>query len=357
MPKSTFTPQSGSRMANVYGPLQRKSPNSVTGNIYPKYDNPGAAPAPAPLTGPNIPNTPSAVSLTQGTNGDLIVNWAVPASDDTHDPATTFALRYSLTNADIWAAVPNVVSPYDLTGLPAGAAIDVQLQSVNAAGVSDWSPISTLATASAGQSAPNAPSILAVAPRPDGTNTTLTVTWPPPVADGIHGAATGYNLRSSPHGAGTWTTVSNVTSPYSLTGLVGATALDVQVQATNAAPSPGAWSPTTTGTTWGVTIVPGNWVAAPSQIRDTPVGPNGGVQMTATAAPTAVSGAAFAWSAGNIEVPTTGLIAAGVDGHTTGWGLWFSARATPGTYYLWLLAQDAGGVTSGALVTSAITVT
>jgi hypothetical protein len=285
------------------------------------------------------------------------VDWAVPAPDDTHDPATAFTLRYSLANADIWATVPNVASPYDLTGLPAGAAIDVQLQSVNDAGVSDWSPTSTLATASAGQSAPNAPVITAVAPRPDGTNSSLTVTWTAPVPDGTHGAATGFNLRSSPHGAGTWTTVADVTSPYPLTGLAGATAVDVQVQATNAAASPGPWSPTTTGTTWGITVVPGNWVAAPSQVRDTPVGPNGGVQMTATAAPTAVTAAGFAWSASNTAGPTTGLIAAGVDGQTNGWGQWFSAPVTPGTYYLWLLAQGAGGVTSGALVTSAITVT
>ena len=78
--------------------------------------------------------------------------------------------------------------------------------------------------------------------------------------------------------------------------------------------------------------------------------------MTATPAPTTVTAAAFAWSAGNTTVPTTGLIAAPSDAQLDGWGQWFSSPATAGSYYLWMLAQDAGGATIGALVTSAITV-
>ena len=79
--------------------------------------------------------------------------------------------------------------------------------------------------------------------------------------------------------------------------------------------------------------------------------------MVATAAPTVVTGAAFAWSASQSTLPTSGLVAATGDGQTNGWGQYFTAPATAGTYYLWLLAQGAGGVTTGALVTSAITVT
>ena len=198
--------------------------------------------------------------------------------------------------------------------------------------------------------------IAGVAPPADGTNTKLTVTWTAPAIDGTHGAATGYNLRSSPPGAGTWTTVSGVTSPYTLTGLAGATAIDVEVQGTNAAASPGAWSAITTGKTWGATVAPGGWTAASSQVHNTNVAPNGGVQMIAIAAPTAVTGAAFAWSASNSTIPTTGLIAAAGDGQTNGWAQYFSAPATAGTFYLWMLAQGAGAATIGALVTSAITV-
>ena len=243
-----------------------------------------------------VPNPPSGVSLANGTGSDLTVTWTAPAIDSTHAAATGFNLRSSPSGAGAWTTVSGVTSPYDLSGLASGAAIDVELQGVNAAGTSAWSATSTLTTATVGPYAPNAPTITSVAPPPDGTTSKLTVSWTAPAIDGTHGAATGFNLRSSPAGAGTWTTVSGVTSPYTLTGLTGGTALDVEVQATNAAASPGAWSATTTGTTWGATVAPGNWTAGASQVHGTSVAPNGGVQATAIAAPTAVTGVAFAWS-------------------------------------------------------------
>ncbi len=299
------------------------------------------------------PNTPGAASLAQGTGSNLMVSWTAPTVDSTHSAATGYNLRSSPSGLGSWTTVSGVTSPYSLSGLAAGAAIDVQLQSSNAAGSSAWSATSTLTTATA---APNAPAITGVAPPVDGTNTKLTVTWTAPTVDSSHNAATGYNVRSSPHGAGTWTTVSGVTSPYTLTGLSGATAIDVEVQGTNAAASPGAWSTITTGTTWGTTVAPGSWTAAASQVHNTSVAPNGGVQMTVTAAPTAVTGAAFAWSSSNSTIPTTGLITAASDGQTNGWAQYFNAPATAGTFYLWSLAQGSGATTIGALVTSAITV-
>jgi hypothetical protein len=307
-------------------------------------------------TGSAAPNAPSGVSLAHGGGSDLIVTWTAPAADSTHSVATGFNLRSSPTGTGAWTIVSGVTSPYDLSGLTVGASIDVEVQSSNAGGISAWSAISTLTTAAGGTSAPNAPAITSVAPAPDGTTSKLVVSWTTPATDGSHGAATGYNVRSSPAGAGTWTTVSGVTSPYTLTGLTGATAIDVEVQATNAAASPGAWSAITTGTTWGITIVPGGWSAAAAQVHNASVAPNGGVQMTATAAPTAVTGAAFFWSTSPSILPTINLIAAGPDGQTNGWAQYMNAPATTGTFYLWMLAQGAGSVTAGALVTSAITV-
>ncbi|HET6307633.1 MAG TPA: fibronectin type III domain-containing protein [Rhodopila sp.] len=302
------------------------------------------------------PNVPATVSLTQGSGTSLTVIWTTPATDSTHSAATGFNLRYSPSGANNWTVVSGVSSPYTLSGLAAGAAIDVAIESVNAAGTSAWSATSTLTTATSAVYAPNAPTIAGVAPPPDGTTSKLTVTWSAPAADSTHGAATGYNLRYSPSGANSWTTVSNVTSPYTITNLAGATAIDVQVQGTNAATSLGAWAATTTGTSWGATVAPGGWTAAASQVHATGVAPNGGVQMTAVAAPTAVSGAAFGWTTGATTPPTSGLIAATADGQANGWGQYFNAPATAGTYYLWMLAQGAGGATIGALVTSAITV-
>jgi hypothetical protein len=302
-----------------------------------------------------LPNAPAAASLAQGTGSNLTVTWTAPATDGTHSAATSYNVRSSPSGAGTWTTVSAVASPYTLAGLTAGAAYNVEVQAANTIGTSAWSAISTLTTASAGPYAPNAPAIASVAPTPDGTATKLTVNWTAPATDGTHGAATGYNLRTSPTGAGTWKTVTGVTSPYTVTGLVGGAAIDVEVQATNAAGS-GAWSAITTATTWGATVAPASWVAASTQTHAASVSPNGGVNLFAVAAPTAVTGGSFAWSSSATVVPTTGLIAGGADGQTNGYGQWFNAPATAGTYYLWLLAQGASG-TIGALVTSAITVT
>jgi hypothetical protein len=319
------------------------------------YTIEGEAAAPsAPAV--QIANSPDAPSLSQGTGSNLTVTWTPPAVNSTHSAATAFNLRSSPSGAGAWTTVAGVTSPYSLTGLAAGVAIDVELQSSNAAGVSAWSATSTLTTASAGPYAPNAPAIASVAPPPDGTTGKLVATWAPPAADGSHGAATGYNLRFGLTGAGNWTIVSGATSPYTLTGLTGGAGVDVEVQGTNAAASPGAWSPVTTGTSWGATIAPGTLVPAASQTHNASVTPGGGANAVLTPAPTTVTGAAFAWSASASTVPSTGLIAASSDGQTNGWGQWFTAPATTGTFYLWTLAQGSGGATIGALVSTAITV-
>jgi cellulose 1,4-beta-cellobiosidase len=323
-------------------------------------------PAPVGTAALPAPNTPGAPTLAQGTGSNLTVSWVTPAVDGTHGGATGFAVRSSPFGAGTWAVVSGASSPYTLSGLTAGTAFDVQVQSSNAAGSSGWSATSTLTTASAGPYAPNAPTISAVAPPPDGTTGKLTISWAAPAIDATHGAATGYNLRSSPSGAGTWTTANGVASPYTLTGLSGASAIDVEVQGTNGAASPGAWSSIVSGSTWGATIAPGGWTAAVTQVHNLSVAPNGGVQATVVAAPTAVTGVVFAWSASNSIVPASGVIAAGADGQSNGWGQWFTAPATAGTFYLWTIAQGAGAqgagaqgagsVTIGALVTSPITV-
>jgi hypothetical protein len=355
MPKSDTENPDNRYMTRVHALGHPGSPPPQTRwSLHPGAKAGGPA-QPATITPPPplsyAPNTPAAPTLAQGTGSALIVTWTAPGVDGTHNAATAFSLRYSPSGANTWTVVAGVTSPDNLSGLTAGAAIDVQIQASNAAGASAWSATSTLTT---GVAAPNAPAISSVVAPPDGTATKLTAVWTVPVVDGTHGAATGYNLRYSPSGANNWTTVTGVTSPYTLTGLGGGAPIDIQVQATNAASGP--WSATTTATTWGVTVTPGNWQAAASQTHNTSVAPNGGVQMFATPAPTAVTGAAFAWSVSVTVVPTSGLITAGSDGQNNGWGQYFNAPATAGAYYLWSLAQGTGG-TIGALVSGAITVT
>lgn len=302
------------------------------------------------------PNTPAPPSLAQGTGGELIVSWTVPAPDNAHGAAAMFNLRSSTTGTAGWMTQLNVTSPYALSGLAPGVAVDVQIQAVNDAGASGWSSTSTLATAS-GSAAPNAPSITTVLAPADGTATKLTVTWTAPAADSSHSSASGYNLRHRTQSGGSWSTVSDVTSPYTITGLAGGTVIDIEIQAVNAAGSPSAWSGIVTGVTWGATVAPGNWTAEDTQVHSASVAPFGGVQLTAAAAPTEVTGAAFAWSGSGTVLPTANLITAGPDGQTNGWGQYFNAPATPGTYYLWMLAQGSGDAVIGALVSPAITVT
>ena len=314
--------------------------------------------AAAVSTGPFAPNAPAAPTLAQGTSGNLIVTWATPGTDGTHNAATAYSLRSSPSGANTWTTVSAATSPYDITGLAAGTAFDVEIEASNAGGASAWSAISTASTAAAagGPGAPNPPVLASVVAPPNGAAGELVVTWPPPATDATHGAATGYNLRSSPTGANSWTVVTGATSPYTMIGLTGGSAYDIEVQGTDAASSPGTWSSTVTGTTWGATVVPGTWVAATSQAHGSGVSPNGGANMIVVAAPTAVSSAVFAWSSSNSAVPGSGLVSTAGDGQTNGWGAYFSAPATAGTYYLWMLAQGTGSATIGALVTSAITV-
>jgi len=357
MPKSPTALQRNPHIADVHSLGHPGAPPPQTRWVQPLHGQ-AAQPFVQPMHLPtiHIPNIVAAPTLAQGTGSALTVTWAVPTVDGAHSAAGTYNVRSSPSGANTWTIVSGIASPYTLSGLTAGAAYDVQVQSANSAGASAWSATRTLATAAAGPNAPNAPTMTSVAPPPDGTVTKLTVIWPAPATDGTHAAATGYNLRYGPSGSGNWTTVSSVASPYVITGLSGGTAIDVEVQATNAASSPSAWSAIMTGRTWGATVAPGGWTAAAAQVHATNVAPSGGVQMIAVAAPTAVTGAAFAWSQSNTTIPTSGLIAAAADGQTNGWGQYLTAPATAGIYYLWMLAQGAGSATSGALVTSAITV-
>ena len=72
----------------------------------------------------------SAVSLAQGAGSDLTVTWSAPAIDSTHGAATGYNLQSSPSGAGTWSSLSGVISPCDLSGLAPGAAIDVQVASI-----------------------------------------------------------------------------------------------------------------------------------------------------------------------------------------------------------------------------------
>lgn len=89
---------------------------------------------------------------------------------------------------------------------------------------------------------PDAPA----APTLTAGSTQLGVAFVAPGSDG-GSVITSYDYRRSPAGAGTWTTVTGVTSPFTITGLTNGTSYDVQVRAVNGVGN-GAWSASSTAT-------------------------------------------------------------------------------------------------------------
>jgi hypothetical protein len=222
-----------------------------------------------------------------------------------------------------------------------------------------------LSAGAAPLAAPNAPAIGSVAPVGDGTTTKLAVTWAASAVDSAHGAASGYNLQYSVHAANSWTLVTGVASGVVLTGLTAATSYDVQVQGTNASPSsPGAWSASTTASTYTLAVAFGTWApTGPVVHGGTWPGTGGGLMVFSSTAPPAGANGYFAYAPTAAPVPTSGLlgpVAAGTAGGTygaDGFGEYLSAPATAGTWYIFGIIQTSGGVTIGALVSAAITVT
>ncbi len=308
-----------------------------------------------PVTVTAAPNAPGSVSLANGNGSDLVVAWTAPAIDATHGAATGFNLHYSPTGAGNWTLVSGVSSPYDLSGLPGQARIDVQLQGTNAAGSSVWSATSTLTTGVAGPQAPNAPAITSVVAPADGTVGKLVVTWTAPAADNTHGAATGYNIRTSPSGANTWTVVTGVTSPYTLTGLTGGAAIDVEVQATNAATA-GAWSAATTVTSYSSTISLASPSTSTSIAHNTATVPAPATQAVVSGLPTTIQAQ---WSTSATTVPTAWQASSGA--YNTYQAVWYLALTTttntPGSAYIWVQALNSSNQVIGELVSGPYTIT
>jgi hypothetical protein len=280
------------------------------------------------------------LSVVSSTGSVVVLSWS-PAT--VGGLAASYTVQFSVHGAGIWTTAGTVTPPatcYAVTGLAGSSTYDFQVLAINAAGTG--SP-SALATASTLMSAPNAA-------------TAIGATTGSP--DSNHDAATGYNLRYSLHAANSWTTVSGVTSGTIITGLSPGASYDLQIQGTNGSTtSPGAWSATTTASTYASTIAWGNSGAPQTTGYTHGSGNINGVNNVGTNANTSPNPSTvyFATSTTNAAVPTTGLISITNYGSPYHWAAYLPVPAIAGTYYLWVLAEN-GGVIVGGLVSSAITV-
>jgi Fibronectin type III domain len=306
-----------------------------------------------------VPNPPTGLSASAGSPAysATVLSWTAPVTDSTNGPASSYVVQYALHGSGSWTTAARGVTAtgYTLTGLAHATAYDFQVLGVNSAGTGAASGTATLTTDYA---PPNAPSISGVAPVNDGTTSKLTVAWTAPATDATHDAANGYNVRYSVHGAGSWTIMTGVTSPCTITGLSAGTSYDVEVQGTNASTtSPGAWSGIITASTyscaltWGVSGQP-----QPSFTHGS--GNINGVNNAGTNINTSPTPAAVYLDAttSNTVIPTSGLTSLTDYGSPYYWADYYPVPGTPGTYYLWALAKDGSGDLLGALVSSAITV-
>lgn len=189
------------------------------------------------------PPVPAAPTLAQAGPTTASVAWVQPTGR-----VTDFNVRYSTNGGSSWTTLSRTQSidvTASLTGMTPGAALLVQVRSVNEQGNSAWSSSSSLTLAQT----PNAPTGLTLGTP---TQSTIPVSWTASATDGSHSAPVTYLVQTSPHSANTWTTAATITAPTvstTLTGLAAGTQYDVQVIAVNPAGNSAATSTATATTT------------------------------------------------------------------------------------------------------------
>ena len=212
----------------------------------------------------NVPGIPTSISVnTTGTTDpttQLRILWSAPSTGGT---PTGYDVQYKKTyvSGSTWTTRSSVSSPYLLSSLDSGTAYTIQVRAKNSDGNGTWSS-SKFGSTSVSVTLPGIPTSISV--NTTGTtnpNTQLRILWSAPSSGG---AATGYDVRFQKTyvSGSTWTTRSNVSSPYLLSGLDSGTAYTIQVRAKNSAGN-GSWSSSKFGSTTAVVNAP-NTPGAPT---------------------------------------------------------------------------------------------
>lgn len=156
---------------------------------------------------------PSGLSSSTVTTSSALLSWGAVTG------ATSYSLQWKPSTSSTWTTVTGLTSPsYSLTGLSAGTAYSYQVMTVCASGSSAYSTTASFTTSSA---ACGVPTTLAA------TNLSSSgagLSWSP-----VSGAVS-YTLQWRASSAGSWTTVTGLTTPsYTLSGLAAATSYTFQV--------------------------------------------------------------------------------------------------------------------------------
>ncbi|MGV6849925.1 MAG: hypothetical protein ACWA5A_16255 [Marinibacterium sp.] len=198
---------------------------------------------------------------------------------------------------DLGGTTPGV---YSLSGFSDGVPASVAIYAVNGVGAGPASaakPVTT--TGLPGQMA--APVVAGIAAD------TIDVDLAAAPGDGGT-PITGLDLRHSPDQA-SWTVLSGVSDPQSVSGLAASTAYFVQTRAVNAN-GPGPWSASGSGTTLAAAAVPAA-MAAPANFTVTDAGTGGDATLTLVAAPndggSAITGYEYRIGAGGTWTGAGGL--------------------------------------------------
>ena len=158
---------------------------------------------------------PTSLATSNITTSGATISWVGSGSP------LSYTLNYKLSTASSWTSVKGITAQsYSLNSLTAGATYDVEVQQICSS--SETSSFTSSVTFTTTQGACNTPTSLAASSI---TSAGATISW---VGSG---SPLSYTLNYQASGAGSWTSVTGITSEsYSLTGLTAETSYNIEVQ-------------------------------------------------------------------------------------------------------------------------------
>jgi hypothetical protein len=228
-------------------------------------------------------NAPTGMTTTNISQTGAVLNWT-PTSTTTNQ---LYNIQYHSTATSTWTTVNNVTMPYTLTGLTCGTGYVWQVQQVCSINtgttpvVSAWTTGTTFSTLACTTTC-NAPTGMTTT---NISQTGAVLNWTPTSTT----TNQLYNIQYHSANSTAWTTVNNVTMPYTLTGLTCGTGYIWQVQqvCSNTAGTTPVVSVWTTGTTFS-TLACTVTCNAPTGMTTTNISQTGAVLNCASTSATAL---------------------------------------------------------------------